>query len=131
MALSSLDPTFFSSFVLLGDFNVYFSTQSFLYKHLMYSLSLFSLTQIVMSDTHDNPNGSSSFIDLVLLSNQSSLRFCNIIPPLSNSDHKGLMIERLKSSTASQPTRHPGTVWNYAKADFNEARYLIRSTGNK
>ena len=94
----------------------------------MYSLSLFSLTQIVMSATHDNPNGSSSLIDLVFLSNQSSLRSCNIIPPLSNSDHKGLLIELLKLSTTLQPTRHPRTVWNYAKADFNKARYLISST---
>ena len=107
----ALDPMVFSSFVLLGD--------------SMHSLSLFSLTQIVMSATHDNPNGSSSLIDLVFLSSQSS---CNIIPPLSNSDHKGLMIELLKPSTTLQRTRHPRTVWNYAKADFNKARYLINST---
>ena len=102
------------------------------YKHLMYSLSLFSLTQIVMAATHDNPNGSSSIIDLVFLSNQSSLRSCNVIPLLSNYNHKGLMIELLKPSKTSQPTHHPRTVWNYAKADFNKTRYLINSilTGN-
>jgi len=56
LALSSLHPAHFTNFVLLGDFNVnFFLTDSFLYRHLHYSLLSFSLTQVVTSATHSQP----------------------------------------------------------------------------
>ena len=91
-ALGSLDSIYFSSFVLLSDFNVnYFHTNSFLYRQLEYHLLPFSLSQIVTSATHNNPNSSQTLIDLVFLSNSSSLGSCNVIPPLANSDHNGYL----------------------------------------
>ena len=57
-------------------------------------MNSFSLdVQVVPEPTHSNPNGSSSLIDLALVSNTSKLPSCAVIPPLSTSDHNGLHLE--------------------------------------
>ena len=93
--LGSLEPSCFSSFVLIGDFNIDFYNPSyFLYPHLCNFLSSFSLKQVVDGYTHSSPNGSVSCIDLALVSNLTQLRKCEVIPPLTDYDHghSGLQI---------------------------------------
>ena len=86
--LGSLEPSSYSSFVLIGDFNIDFYNPSyFLYSHLCNILSSFSLKQVVDGYTHSSPNGSVSCIDLALVSNMSQLRKCEVIPPLTDYDH--------------------------------------------
>ena len=90
--LESLDVRILSSFVLLGDFNVdFYNHQHPLFYKLPRILHSFVPTQVVPEPTHINPS-SSTLIDLALLSAPSQLVNCNVIPPLSNSDHNGFTL---------------------------------------
>lgn len=87
----SLDLSYFSNFVFLGDFNVDFCNQfHFLYSHVASILDSFSLHQVVQGYTHVSSTGNTSLIDLVLVSNLPQLQKCSTVPPLANSDHLGL-----------------------------------------
>ena len=92
--LQSINIPQFSSFVLIGDFNINFSNSSHpSFSNLCNILSTFGLTQVVSDHTHVHQGNSHSLIDLVLMSNPSSLSSCQVIPPLSNSDHLGIKTE--------------------------------------
>jgi len=74
---SIIKPKSHLCFVLIGDFNVdYFCTNSFLYKRLN---DLLSLHQFVQSATHVDPSSTSSFIDLVFMSNYKLTFSCSPI----------------------------------------------------
>ena len=100
--LLSVQQSYFSNFVLLGDFNVNFldSSHSF-YPYLCDLMTSFSLSQVVDTPTHFSPNGQSTLIDLVFVSNLDSLSNCSVIPQLSNSDHVGLMVTLKHQHVAS------------------------------
>ena len=86
--LESLDISVFSSFVLLGDFNINFYNQQHpLFCKLSTILHNFVLKQVITQPTHFSSSGNLSLIDLVLLSVPSQLAHCRVIPPLSNFDH--------------------------------------------
>ena len=88
----------------------------------MYS---FSLVQVVPSFTHVSPNGSTSLIDLALLSDKKN---CTTLPPLSSSDHLGVSLA-IKWKTPTKPTYSESQrVWIYKDADFLKARELIQAT---
>ena len=90
----------------------------------------FSLSQIVPSYTHKSPTGSTSLIDLALLSDTSlsQLQNCTTIPPLASSDHLGVSFT-INWKPNSQPSNyHPRSVWVYKDADFTKANELILST---
>ena len=92
-------------------------------------LHSFVLTQVVPHPTHMNPSGNSTLIDLVLLSYPPQLIACNVIPPLSNSDHNGVHTTLMKwfpnSSSIKNPKR---TVWRYSHADFEKANRILVAT---
>ena len=68
-SLESVHPSYFSNFVLVGDFNIDFCNPShILYQRLLTILSSFSLTQVVPSPTHTSSTGKSTLIDLALVS---------------------------------------------------------------
>jgi len=91
--LESLDVRFLSSFILLGGFNVdFYNHQHPLFHKLSRIVHRFVLTQVVPEQTHTNPSGSSTLIDLALLSAPSQVLNCNVIPPLSNSYHNGFTL---------------------------------------
>ena len=118
----------FSSFVLLGDFNINFSNGSHpSFSNLCNILSTFGLTQVVSDHTHVHQGNSHSLIDLVLMSNPSSLSSCQVIPPLSNSDHLGIKteIQMRGTSEAVRPPRR--TVWHYSHTDWGKAREKIEA----
>ena len=128
-ALHSLSPSNFDSLVLLGDFNVdYLSPQSALYKYFCNCISPFSLTQVVQTATHFTNSGNSSLIDLVFLSDVSVLSCCSGIPPLANSDHNGVLLDLILPMLPQQLSTPARLLWNYAQADFNQARQLIDQT---
>ena len=128
-ALHSLSPSNFDSLVLLGDFNVdYLSPQSALYKYFCNCISPFSLTQVVQTATHFTNSGNSSLIDLVFLSDVSVLSCCSVIPPLANSDHNGVLLDLILPMPPQQLSTPARLLWNYAQADFNQARQLIDQT---
>ena len=88
--LESINAGQLSNFILLGDFNVNFANTSHpLYSNLCTLSSLYCLTQVVTGPTHEHHEGTTSTIDLVFMSEPSTLQSCDTVPPLSNSDHMG------------------------------------------
>ena len=77
----SLDISIFSSFILLGDFNIDFCN----HHHPLFSkfLQSFVLTQVVPWPTHFNSSSSSTHIDLVLLSVPVQLVNCMQCNPVT------------------------------------------------
>ena len=82
---------YFSRFVLVGGY--YFFTNSFLYMQLELCLLPFNLSQLQLKTNLKRP-----WIPL------KSLSSCDVIPPLGNSDHNGLLIRLRKLSTTLQPS---------------------------
>ena len=126
--LQSINIPQFSSFVLIGDFNInFFDSAHPSFSNLCNILSIFGLTQVVSDHTHIHQGHSYSLIDLVLMSNPSCLSSCQIIPPLSNSDHLGIKLEmQLKGISKSvRPPRR--TIWHYSHADWDKAWEKIQA----
>ena len=131
--LAGLDPLCFSSFVLIGDFNIDFCNHShFLFSHLCTILHSFSFQQVVEGHTHISPTGSTSCIDLALVTNSSLLQKCEVIPPLTDYSHGhfGLLVNMKRKSTRRPTVNKNGkrTIWKYAQVDFAKASSLIDET---
>ena len=124
-----INPTYFSTFLLLGDFNVDFcNSKHFMFSHLNNLLCNFSLTQVVPSFTHGSTNGSKSLINLALLADVSQLLNCATIPPLSSSDHLGVSLS-FKWGTCQKDTHtNRRCIWIYKNAEFPKAHALIQQT---
>ena len=91
--LCRIDSNLFSNFILLGDFNIDFNnTNHPFYNQLTSFLSSFSFTQVVSSPTRVTPQ-SCTLIDLALVSELSLVYSCDILPPLANSDHYGVILQ--------------------------------------
>ena len=126
--LESIDTSALSNFILVGDFNVDISNPSHPLRDALDDLShSFHLQQMVTEPTHIHNHGA-SIIDLVFTSNSLLIRSCTVIPPLSNSDHNGLLTRLLWRSSSSHncPNHSKGrTVWLYRHADWAKAGDLI------
>lgn len=72
---------------------------------------------MVNEPTHVHHNGSVSLIDLVFVSSPVLTNSCHVIPPLSNSDHNGILVQCSWSKGR--------TVWCYNHADWVRASTLI------
>ena len=123
-SLLSVHRTYFSKFVILGDFNVNFEVSHRFYTYLSDFMASFSLSQVVQSPTHFSPCGRWSLIDLAFVSNLSCLSTCTVIPQLANSDHLGLCITMKYQREPSLPTCRR-QVWQYKHADFEKAKNLL------
>ena len=122
----SIDAGHFSNFIFVGDFNVNFDNPSHpLYSNLCNVMSLFSLSQSVVGPTHVQ-NNTSSTIDLVFVSNPSLVNECSTIPPLSNSDHLGILLD-LKKKLKPSDKCQGRLIWRYSHADWEKACDLIDS----
>ena len=55
---------------------------------------IFSLMQAFGEATHITPTGKETLIDWALVSQSTKLKRCAMIPPITNSDHNGLMLEQ-------------------------------------
>ena len=127
--LQLLNPFYFSTFLLMGDFNVnFYNSSNFLLSHIFTIMQLFSLTQVVSSYTHVCPTGNTSLIDLALISNTSKVSQCQTISPLCNSDHLGVEPDiKVKNISMCQKSG-TRTVWLNDHADFRKANNLISAT---
>ena len=127
--LEKINLSDFSCFILLGDFNVDYSNPSYpLFNKLNHIACSFGLEQIITEPTHIHHNHSYSIIDLVFVSNPLLVNSCSIIPPLSSSDHNGILINMRWRSSANYncPNNSKGrTIWLYDHADWNKAIELI------
>ena len=122
--LFSINHSYFSNLVILGDFNVNFEVSHHFYRHLSDLMTSFSLSQVVDSPTHFSHCGHPSLIDLVFVSNMSCFSTCSVIPQLANSDHLGLCVTMKYQHESSFPTRRR-RVWQYKHADFERANDLL------
>ena len=70
----------FTSFVLIGDFNINFCSRDHPYFcKLDTILQTFSLSQVVNTHTHTAPSGETSLIDLALVSNPDLVLDCTTV----------------------------------------------------
>ena len=82
------------NFILFGDFNINFDNPCHpMYSNLCTITTLYCLSQSVTGPTHVHHDGSKSTIDLVFVSEPSLLNTCDTIPPISYSDHRGILME--------------------------------------
>ena len=131
-SLHKLSPHSFSSFVLIGDFNINFCTSDHPYFcKLNTILQYFSLTQVVQTPTHFS-SGSSSLIDLALVSSVDQVLQCSTVPQLGDHDkcsfHLGISLILKCKSIVQQVKQPPRKIWRYDLADFNRANQLIDQT---
>jgi len=125
-ALHFLNPSRFTNFTLIGDFNIDFCNSSHPYFHKLLAITqLFSLSQVVNSPTHFNSNGNHTLIDLIFVSNKEQFSDCCVISPLANSDHCGLTLSLSWKVSQRQASVCPRRVWRYRDADFPKAMGMI------
>ena len=89
-----------------------------------------SLSQAVQEATHTTSNGRATLLDLAFVSQISQLRQCEVIPPIGNSDHCGLIVDWKWKASYSHPRPRPSRrqIWRYAHADFDKANEMLSNT---
>ena len=123
--LESINAGQLSNFIILGDFNVnYANTSHPLYSNLCSLSSPYCLTQVVAGPTREHHNGTTFTIDLVFMSEPSILQSCDIVPPLSNSDHMGIAVTLNRRPVKAEKTKGR-LIWRYSFADWMKACQLI------
>ena len=90
--LESLPHSISLNLILLGDFNVDFSSPSSSLNLINSISDLFSLNQIVSQPTHFSVSNSPSLIDLVFIPASLPHYSCNVLLPISNSDHNSILL---------------------------------------
>jgi DNA modification methylase len=89
-------------------------------------MSFYCLTNIYIGSKHVHHDGSTSAIDLVFTSNPSSVSNSEIIPPLANSDHYGVLLE-LKKKPDKVEKSQGRLVWRYSLANWSQACELVQA----
>ena len=110
-----------SNLIFLGDFNVNYSNVSHPLYHTLYSfVSLYNLSQHVSGPTRVHEN-SSSTIDLLFSNEVSLVHRCETIPPLSTSDHYGIVTTINKKFRKHRVTNKGRKIWRYLYANWDGA----------
>ena len=128
--LELVNLTQFSNYILLGDFNVDMASASSSWYDKMTELAnTFCLTQVVSEITHVHHNGTATLIDQVFMSNVQLLQKCSVVPPLGNSDHRGIHLQiQWKTKSNNVNVTAERIVWRYAYADWEKACEQINAT---
>ena len=123
--VSLLRPQNLSNLVLCGDFNIDPTRQVSPHSRALRDLQLdYNLTQVVPEPTRLSASLSST-IDLVLLSNSSSLESCSVSSPVGSSNHASVSVI-LKLPQRRRLSRPPmKTVWLYNSTNMSLARELL------
>ena len=96
--------------------------------HLLVSYLVLLLKLVVPQPIHFNSSGSSTLIDLVLLSVPCQLVNCSVVSPLGNFDHIGFDVTLKWSRNVCPVKASKQTIWRYAYADFDKANCVINRT---
>ena len=129
--LSNLRSSILANLILVGDFNVHYTTTSS--SNLLYELTSIadtcSLRQIITEPTHYSHTGSPSIIDLVFVPSTFSSTF-QILPPVSSSDHNSILfaVSLPRSSSPNSPKSPHRRIWLYNRADVNRINHLLSLT---
>ena len=126
--LERLDPSYFSNFVLLGDFNIdFYKPHNPQHCKLTEIMHTFSLMQVVGEATHTTSTGKETLIDWALVSQVTQLKQCAVMPPIANSDHNGLMLRWAWKQPGNRNKTKPRQIWRYAHGDFERANDILSS----
>ena len=110
------------SIIISGDFNIdYKSTHDSI---LAMFENDFCLSQVVSEPTRISVSASTT-IDLAFISNSMSLKSCEVLAPISNSDHKSILVELFLPFKLKVPKHQFKTVWLYKKANITLAQLLL------
>ncbi len=121
-ALQFLNPSRFANFVLLGDFNINFCTSHPYFCKLQSVTQPFSLSQVVGTPTHFNPNGNHTLIDLAFVPNREQVSDCTVTAPLANSDHCGLTLSLNWTTSQRVPPHAPKNSLEVQGCRFPESK---------
>ena len=123
-----MNPAQYSNYILLGDFNVDMASANSPWLDKMTELAnAFCLMQVVSKVTHVYHNGTATLIDQAFTSNVQLLQACSVVPPLGNSDHKGIHLQ-IQWKTKLNHVTAGRMVWRYAHADWEKACEQISAT---
>ena len=123
-----VDISTLSNLIFVGDFNInFYCNHHPLYHKLENIMSTFSLTQIVKDPTHVSQTGADSLLDLVLTSSENQFESCEVILPLANSDHRGILLKLKWKVTREHHRSKQRTVWRYNQANYEMACNLLSS----
>ena len=84
----------------------------------------FYILRLVHSFTHVSPSGSSSTIDLAFVSDSSTVLLCDTVPPLSTSDHNGILLDLKLSGARKHCSGTTRLIWDYKHADSDKANVM-------
>ena len=112
-----------TNFIFLGDFNVNYNSHMShpLYSTLQSFVSLYGLSQQVSGPTRVQQDGSSSTIDLLFSNEDSLVHNCETVPPLSTSDHYGVVAAINKKFGKQKIKSNGRRIWRYTYADWDGA----------
>ena len=83
--------------------------------------------QAVGEATHTTPTGKETLIDWALVSQVTQLKQCEVIPPIANSDHNGLMLQWAWKQPGNRNKTKPRQIWRYTQGDFERANNILSS----
>ena len=83
--------------------------------------------QAVGEATHTTPTGKETLIDWALVSQVTQLKQCEVIPPIANSDHNGLMLQWAWKQPGNRNKTKPRQIWRYTHGDFERANNILSS----
>ena len=121
-AVLDLNPRNLQDILICGDFNIdYKSSHDSI---LAMFENDFCLSQVVSEPTRFSVSASTT-IDLAFISNSMSLKSCEVLAPISNSDHKSILVELFLPFKHKVPKHQFKTVWLYKKANITLAQSLL------
>ena len=106
----------YSTFLLVGDFNVDISVHSHLSHNLLNVTNQHGLS-IIRTDSTRVTSSSATTIDLIFNTSPATTKSCETIPPIGSFDH-----HRILATFARNPGRPniqvPRRIWRYKHADY-------------
>ena len=122
-AICGLSPNNIRNLVICGDFNIDYCS-----KHdpvLTLLETDFGLTQVVSEKTRI-VTSSSSLIDLVFVSNSIFVKSCEVLAPVSNSDHNSILVKFHLPSRFRNSKQLSKQIWIYNQANVDLACQLLK-----
>ena len=127
--LSNLSSSNLSNLILVGDFNVNYTSSSTspLFLELKSLAESYSLSQVISDPTHFSHAGTPSIIDLAFIPSTFHSNH-SILPPVSSSDHNAILLSvSLPFSFLCPYKSSHRRIWLYHKADINSINSLLSS----
>ena len=127
--LSNLSSSILSNLILVGDFNVNYTSSSTspLFLELKSLAESYSLSQVISDPTHFSHAGTPSIIDLAFIPSTFHSNH-SILPPVSSSDHNAILLSVSLPLSFPRPYKSSHRhIWLYHKADINSINSLLSS----